>query len=111
MALLPNAINARVEDSKLHDYLLSLTHPEGAAKARFYAAVGYTLRNAEELRAELIRIAREFDVVETFPDDFGVKYVVEGILHDTGGRGIPLLTVWVVDNGTDFPRLVTAYPL
>jgi hypothetical protein len=59
----------------------------------------------------LLRIARDSDVVDIFVDDFGVKYVVEGILTDKRGRGIPLLTVWVIDKGTDFPRLVTAYPL
>ncbi len=111
MALIPNVENARVEDSKLHGYLLSLSHPEGGAKARFYESIGFTIDNAEELRIELLRIARAFDVVEISTDEFGVKYVVEGILIDKQGRGIPLLTVWVIDTGTDFPRLVTAYPL
>jgi hypothetical protein len=111
MFFLPNAENARVDDSKLHGYLLSLSHPEGGAKARFYESVGFTIDNAEELRIELLRIARAFDVLEISIDEFGVKYVIEGILIDKRGRGIPLRTVWVIDKGTDFPRLVTAYPL
>jgi hypothetical protein len=111
MPFLPNVELARVEDSKLHGYLLSLSHPEGGAKARFYKSVGFTIDNDEELRIELLRIARTFDVVEISADEFGVKYAVEGILIDKQDRGIPLLTVWVIDKGTDFPRLVTAYPL
>ncbi len=57
MSFLPNVENARVDDSKLHGYLLSLSHPEGGAKARFYESIGFTIENAEELRIELLRIA------------------------------------------------------
>ena len=55
---LPNAEKARVDDSKLFDYLLDLAHPEGGAKARFYASVGFTAANANELRNQFLRIAK-----------------------------------------------------
>jgi hypothetical protein len=43
--------------------------------------------------------------------DYGQKYIVDGALVAPTGQ-LPLIrTVWVVDTGTDRPRLVTAYPM
>jgi hypothetical protein len=111
MPLTPNVENARVDDSKLYEYLLSLTHPEGGPKARFFDAIGYSKHNGNVLRSELLRLLRQNDYLEIIPTEFGDKYVVEGEISDINGRRIPLLTVWVIDIGTDFPRLVSAYPL
>jgi hypothetical protein len=39
--VLPLAENAFVDQSKIVDYLLSMTHPDGQAKARFFIAFGF----------------------------------------------------------------------
>jgi hypothetical protein len=109
--LLPNATDAFVPHAKLFDYLLAPSHPEGGPKATFFALAGYTSSNAESLRTELLRIAREGNVTEQLQIEVGQKFVVEGALRTRNGRGIPLRTVWVIDHGTAAPRFVTAYPL
>jgi hypothetical protein len=39
---LPNASKARVDRSKVVDYLLAIDHPEGAGKAEFFTQFGFT---------------------------------------------------------------------
>jgi hypothetical protein len=111
MMRLPNSHEAYVPDSKLCDYLLSRSHPEGGPKAAFFAAAGYSLTDVEGLRSELLRIAREGTVARELIIDCGEKYVVDGELTRNNREPIPLRTVWVIDRGTTSPRLITAYPI
>src|SRR5450756_93699 len=53
--LIPNADRATIDPAKLHDYLLSATHPIGRFKARFFTALGFTPDRWEEL-AEALRL-------------------------------------------------------
>jgi len=108
---LPNSIAAYVPDAKLFGYLLSTSHPEGGPKAEFFAAIGYPVEKAETLRSEFLRIAHSEEVKDEIFFDFGVKYVVEGLLAREGGMGIPIRTIWVIDRGETAPRFVSAYPL
>ena len=39
--MLPDADRARVERTKLTDYLLSLSHPDGRSKAQFFMSFGF----------------------------------------------------------------------
>ncbi len=108
---LPNSQVAYVPDAKLFAYLLSPSHPEGGPKSEFFSAVGYPIENAEALRTEFLRIARSEEVVNEIIFEFGVKYVVEGLLFRADGDGIPIRTIWVIDIGESAPRFVSAYPL
>ena len=40
--LLPNAERALIDRAKIRDYLLSLHHPVGRFKARFFTSLGFT---------------------------------------------------------------------
>jgi hypothetical protein len=42
---------------------------------------------------------------------YGTKYIVDGPLRSPDGRLPIVRTIWIVDAETEFPRLVTAYPL
>ena len=42
---------------------------------------------------------------------FGVHYVIEGSLITPDGRNPDVRVVWIIDDGDDTPRLVSAYPL
>ena len=108
---LPNSRAAYIPDAKLLNYLLSPSHPEGGPKAAFFDSIGYSLVNAEALRSELLRIARDGILTKTESIECGEKYVVEGTLSNGPKPGIPLRTIWVIDYGTTAPRLITAYPL
>ncbi|WP_391540809.1 DUF6883 domain-containing protein [Halomicronema hongdechloris] len=61
-------------------------------------------------------IANDFD--DPLPDEFwlgedavhGTKYVIIGDLHTPSDRTVTILTVWIIDIGTDSPRFITARP-
>lgn len=42
--------------------------------------------------------------------EFGTKYEIHGTIVGPLGRQAVIRTVWIVDAGEDYPRLVTAYP-
>jgi len=105
---LPNSEKAFVDTAKLRDYSLNLKHESGGHKARvFRAALGLTLDNVEWLRAQVLRLALESDAVED-PSPFGTKYVIDAELTHSQRTAI-VRTVWIIENGTDFPRLVSCY--
>jgi hypothetical protein len=107
---LPNAERAVVPERKVVAYLLSEAHPDGRGKARFFAAFGFST-SRWQLLADALRLhAAENRVAETAETAFGVRYVVEGILHAPDGRTPTVRTVWFVDRDGEVPRLVTAYP-
>jgi hypothetical protein len=106
---LPNSEKAFVDIAKLRDYSLNPEHESGGHKARvFRAALGLTLDDAEWLRVELLRIAREGDSVVGELSPFGQKYVVDAALT-VNTRTAIVRTAWIVENGSDFPRLVSCY--
>jgi lysophospholipid acyltransferase (LPLAT)-like uncharacterized protein len=108
---LPNAENAIIPSDKLTDYLLSQSHLIGRWKARFFLSIGFRETKVDELKDALINVAKNGEVKATITTEFGVKYVVGGVILGPGGRRAAIRTVWVVETGQDRPRLVTAYPL
>jgi hypothetical protein len=42
---------------------------------------------------------------------FGVHYVIEGPLATPDARNPNVRVIWIVDDGDNVPRLVSAYPL
>jgi hypothetical protein len=50
---LPGGESAVISRTKIHDYLLSATHPIGRFKAAFFSVLGYTMANWERLRKDL----------------------------------------------------------
>jgi hypothetical protein len=94
---------------RCEDYLLSPEHRVGSAKARFFAQLGFDHRNWTTLQDELYRFAdREAQLGSA--TRFGQKYVVPGTIQGPSGRVSRVVVVWIVLNGEDFPRFVTAYP-
>ena len=107
---LPHAELAEINPSKIGEYLLSETHPVGKSKARFFREAGFNDSTIELLTGGLLQIARTQEVVETSATVHGLKYVLEGELQAPTGRRLRLRTIWIVDQGQDRPRFVTAYP-
>ena len=106
---LPNADRAVVEIEKLIDYCLSPEHPRGKHKARvFRAACGLTSEHAEDMRQQLLDIAIQNDATESPQSAFGRRYVVECTLTGPIG-GAVVVTAWIVRDGENFPRFVSAY--
>ena len=108
---LPHTSQARVEHTKLIGYLLSPTHPDGRSKAALFAQFGFTPNDWEVLQDALRRHGLVNPVVLEVESAYGVRYVVEGPLETPRGGRFLVRTVWIVEQGTVAPRLVTAYPV
>ena|SRR6266851_10281499 len=107
---LPNREQAFIPREKLTDYLLSLTHPVGKAKARFFRSLGFDNDNVDWLERELLAIGQSEKVDEVNSSVHGVKYAIEGLLAAPSGTIVRVRTVWIIGNDETRPRFVTAYP-
>lgn len=112
-AKLPNFLKSHAPESKIRDYLLNLSHPDGQTKARFFLSFGFTIEHWRALRVALENHGRINPLSKTEENLFGVKYIVEGILQTPDYRNPHIRTIWFIDSDDDeqIPRLVTAYPL
>lgn len=109
MPKLPNGDRAVVEIEKLWEYSLNPLHSRGRHKARvFRASLGLTQADAEWLREQLLRVAREEEAGTGTPSPFGTKYTIDFTLT-RGGRSATVRSAWIIENGTDFPRLTNCY--
>src|SRR5438067_2358639 len=106
---LPNAEKASVSAPKLLDYLLSTTHPVGRSKAQFFRGAGFDEKNTDLLEQRLIDLAQREEVTEAITSAYGTKYVIDGSLETPAGMLVEVRTVWILENGQDRPRFVTAY--
>jgi hypothetical protein len=105
----PDAEHAIVTEEKVRNYLLNPIHPVGGPKATWFATLGYTIDNWQDLVDDLLRLARTVDAFVAKPSPFGVKYEVSGKIGRPGHRPADVLTVWIVEENS-VPRLITAYP-
>lgn len=109
---LPNADRARVEQSKIVEYLLNREHPDGGSKARFFERFGFQRSEWRRLADALRRQGRGSEVTAVEESSHGTRYVVEGSMETPTGERPLVRTVWIVehDRPERTPRLVTAYP-
>jgi Domain of unknown function (DUF6883) len=107
---LSNADAAVVSRDKVVDYLLNPWHPDGAAKAAFFAAMGFHVDRWQELANALKRLAETASATIRVDSPHGSKYIVDGTIGTPSGRSVSVRSVWIVDLGSQAPRLVTAYP-
>jgi hypothetical protein len=108
---LPNHTMAVVSEAKLTEYLLSESHPEGKDKAFFFLAFGFQIDEWQILAAALLAHAMDNEVIRIVESLYGTRYVIEGILNSPDQRNPLVRSVWFIDEDSDIPRLVTAYPL
>lgn len=100
-----------IDAAKVRDYLLSPEHPVGRAKARVFAALGFTRARWPELAAALRAAATGEAALAGPATPFGQKYTVHATIRGPGGREGHVVIAWIVLVGEDFPRLITtAYP-
>ena len=96
--------------TKIEDYVLNPRYWEGRHKARtFDSVLGITLANQEVLRRAILRAAENSDEAEPLGNnEHGDVYILRFPLATPRGRAT-VLTVWIIRNGEDFPRLVSCY--
>ena len=107
---LPNAHLAIVDREKIVDYLLNPGHPDNGGKAKFFLRLGFTVEQWQFFAEAVRTLAKSFPVTESVESPHGVKYIVIGHVETASGHSSGIRTVWIVDKGTEKPRLVTAYP-
>ena len=108
---LPNGERAYVAQEKITSFLLCHDHKYGQSRARFFSRFGFHPDRWQELADALIIQGTRYDVIEFEESGSGIKYVVNGAIETPDGRNPLVKTVWMVDIGTDIPRLITAYPI
>jgi len=108
---LPNASELIVERDKILEYLLNPLHRYGAAKERFFTAVGFRADAWQILAESLREHGATHETIRARETGFGPRYIVEGELNTPVGRRPRVRSVWQFDKGAIAPRLITAYPL
>ena len=107
---LPNARQARVQREKITGYPLAENPEAGRGNPNFFVRFGFRPDNWREFADALLAVGRGCDVVDILETSFGIKYVIEGQVETPDGRNPQVRTVWQIDWGKDYPRLVSAYP-
>lgn len=108
---IPHGERAEVSIRKLRDYCLNPLHDQGKHKARvFMAALGMTAADAEALRDILIEAARTRDADAGYRDAYGQRYTIDLPLEWRGRRAI-IRSGWLLEYGSDVPRLTSCYVL
>jgi hypothetical protein len=106
---LPSPETAVIDERKLRDYLLSASHPVGRFKAAFFESLGYGADQWELLERDLRSVLRN-DAVPTEKTEYGQKYEVRGSITGPSRRSADIVTVWIVLEGEERPKLITAFP-
>lgn len=107
---LPNAANAVIAEEKIAAYLLDVTHRRGGSKARLLYSLGYNSQNWQQLAHDIRLQHLVTDVIEQRDTAWGRRFDI--VAPITGPTGDTLLfhSVWQIDLGSEFPRLITMYP-
>ena len=106
---LPFAHRLRIDQSKIVGYLLS--HSSGQGKAAFFLGFGFRPENWVALADALTAQAQGNPVVAQVDSLYGTRYSVDGDLETPAGRRPRVRTVWILERGSEEPRLITAHPV
>ena len=117
---LPNRKNAIIEKRKFTHYLLSLTHPKGKSKAKFFRSIGFNETNIEKLKRALLQVGRSNEVIGTRKEKKVdkitseviaiIKYDIDGLIDAPDGGRYKVKTIWAIEADDGIPYLATARP-
>ncbi|MGD1703514.1 DUF6883 domain-containing protein [Dapis sp. BLCC M229] len=108
---IPNSKLAEVDVRKLRDYCLSPEHSGGKHKARLFESIlGMTANDAEELRNILLKVVDIYDAQLGRTDGYGQRYTLDFML-EWNNKSATVRSGWIIEHGSDIPRLTTCYPL
>ena len=110
VGVLPNADKAVISMEKLVNYVLNTEHPIGKHKAYLFKEVlGYSVGTARNLAVKIMDEIYNFPAIFKGSDRFGNKYEIIMNIEGINGRTAPVITAWIIDSGSDVPRLTSAY--
>jgi hypothetical protein len=110
MPRLPHLDRAVVPEAKIVNYLLSVRHSGGRAKARFLEDFGFRIQDWRVLRDAIVAHAAANDITASHQIRFGTRYEIDGPLPTPDGRAPIVRMVWFVELQESIPRLVTLVP-
>jgi hypothetical protein len=109
--LIPNADQAVVDIRKLRDYCLNPEHDDGKHKARLFSSnLGMGASNAEELRQILLEVIKTREAKVGRRDEFGQRYTIDFKVA-WQNKSATLRSGWIIEHGSEIPRLTTCFPL
>ena len=107
---LPNRHLAYVPEAKITRYLLDVNHPDAWGKAREFRNRGYNEGNIDTMARDLISVAQSELVSSVRPNDYGLNYVIYGVIQPPIGGPLLVRTVWFIPHSGGAPSLATAHP-
>jgi len=107
---LPNPEHAVIAPDKLVQYLLNTEHRRGGQKARVLLNFGYHVDSWQRLQSDILYFHLHADVEVIRQTPYGTRYEIRAPLQTPSGRMLTVRTIWQIDEGTDFPRLITLFP-
>ncbi len=107
---IPNADKAVIAEDKLRTYLLNVTHRRGGSKARLLVSMGYAPDDWQRLETDIREGHLTADVDQLAESDYGTRFEIVAPLIGPTGRSVNFRSIWQIDLGTDYPRLITMYP-
>lgn len=107
---IPNNNLSFVADNKITDYLLNESHDTGKFKAVFFKRFGFDISAIEVFKDSLIQHSIDREIEKTIDTKFGIKYELKCKINTPDKRNPCIVTVWIVENEQEEPKLVTAYP-
>ena len=103
---MPRYRHATIARAKIRDYLLSPKNSGG--KAAYFKSLGYTTRNADSFKKDLLKGLRENKAFVYTPNkrgDVSISVIMElGVT-----RKEEVVTAWAIEAGSKNPHFVTAY--
>lgn len=104
---LPNIKSVTIRRSKLSDYLLNPKKSKG--KAEFLKSLGYSMKNHERLKKDLLQGLKNNRVRVSEPNEYGrIHYQVNMKLGIT--KKAMVTTFWVKGKRDEAPRFETLRP-
>ncbi len=98
------------EENKVKNYLLNISHPEGAGKAKFFIETLGIQQDDWRYLADQISGAMKFAYIYKIKNSpYGVNHGALININGRNGRTAILETGWIINSG-DNAKLVTAYP-
>ena len=107
---LPNGEQAIIDERKVREYLLSPSHPVGRFGLKFFAGIGFGPDTWRPFIAALAELDEKGEARSAEEGEFGRKHSASGLLVGPRGRAVSVVSIWIVEPGSDRPRLVTVYP-
>lgn len=107
---LPNAEKAVIDPRKLRDYALNPDHSSGGYKAAFFAQMGYSRDDWQQLEQDIRMQHLTHAARPGKPSPHGTKYTITAPLQGPHGAARQVTTVWIIRYESDVPELVTIEP-